>query len=799
MAVKGKGIVIPLIGDTKPLRASIASAKTSLKGLGKAVAAAGVAAGVAGAAFGASAVKDFAKFDKSVREVATLLGNVTDKQIKGLSKEIQNVSKDFGLAGEEVAKSFYDGISAGVPRENIDEFARQSAKLAIAGSTDIGTSVDLLTSAMNAYKIPMEEASRVSDIFFTVVKQGKTTIGELGAKLSNLAPVASAVGAPLESVTAWLAQLTLSGTPTAEATTQVRAALAELNKGQLAETFFDLSGKTFKQFTDEGGKLQQALQMIGEHAEETGTPMFQLASSVEAVQAVLGVTGANAEGFANVIDELGSSSGATEQAFKTMSDGIQTKLDKMRQHFEMFKVNVGDKLVEWGYAIWENLQPAIDKWLPVLEERFGGLIERFQGWAIDLPDKLAPAWEKVVATFRSVSEEFEGLDLGKTLAGVFDRLLETAVALAPAFLSLAVSMAKVMSALTPAILEAVTVLANAFANIVLRLTPLIEALAETEAAAVLLITAFATLKAIKLAGWATGIAGSLGVVTKSATGAGAAMTGGSIVGMGVAAKVVGVVGIVTALGYLIYQIPFVKSELDKLGRAFNWFSREALKTDTATKFLTSFKPAIRELTGLFGNLNKEASRFIGKQPVLLRQSTWRAQRMQPKGSVRQYEAAYDPNFQPVRNDPSDRRGHRWRAPQLDQGVPRDPKVRLGTKVPPRPINNFYKELQWDKKYNPQAYNRFVKDIKGRTLKRSQTHIPQLASGGIVREPTLAMVGERGPEAVVPLDRQSNMGVTNNFYITVEGGLDSSAEIGRRVAEALRKWQSRKGGVGLAGA
>lgn len=31
-------------------------------------------------------------------------------------------------------------------------------------------------------------------------------------------------------------------------------------------------------------------------------------------------------------------------------------------------------------------------------------------------------------------------------------------------------------------------------------------------------------------------------------------------------------------------------------------------------------------------------------------------------------------------------------------------------------------------------------------------IPQLASGGIVTEPTLALIGERGPEAVIPLDR-----------------------------------------------
>jgi len=34
-------------------------------------------------------------------------------------------------------------------------------------------------------------------------------------------------------------------------------------------------------------------------------------------------------------------------------------------------------------------------------------------------------------------------------------------------------------------------------------------------------------------------------------------------------------------------------------------------------------------------------------------------------------------------------------------------------------------------------------------------IPALAKGGIVNRPTLAMIGEDGPEAVVPLNKKNN--------------------------------------------
>jgi hypothetical protein len=49
-------------------------------------------------------------------------------------------------------------------------------------------------------------------------------------------------------------------------------------------------------------------------------------------------------------------------------------------------------------------------------------------------------------------------------------------------------------------------------------------------------------------------------------------------------------------------------------------------------------------------------------------------------------------------------------------------------------------------------------------------IPYLAKGGIVTSPTLAMIGEAGPEAVIPLNKAGAMG--NTYNITVNGALDS---------------------------
>jgi hypothetical protein len=73
---------------------------------------------------------------------------------------------------------------------------------------------------------------------------------------------------------------------------------------------------------------------------------------------------------------------------------------------------------------------------------------------------------------------------------------------------------------------------------------------------------------------------------------------------------------------------------------------------------------------------------------------------------------------------------------------------------------------------------------------SVPNIPMLAEGGIVNSPTLAMIGERGPEAVIPLNRAGGMG--GNYTINVNGGLASSAEIGQSVVNAIRAFNRSNG-------
>ena len=73
------------------------------------------------------------------------------------------------------------------------------------------------------------------------------------------------------------------------------------------------------------------------------------------------------------------------------------------------------------------------------------------------------------------------------------------------------------------------------------------------------------------------------------------------------------------------------------------------------------------------------------------------------------------------------------------------------------------------------------------------NIPGFADGGIVTRPQLAMVGEKGPEAIIPLSKMGGMG--GGITVNVTGGISTSAQIGQAVYDSLLQYKQVYGPLG----
>jgi hypothetical protein len=76
----------------------------------------------------------------------------------------------------------------------------------------------------------------------------------------------------------------------------------------------------------------------------------------------------------------------------------------------------------------------------------------------------------------------------------------------------------------------------------------------------------------------------------------------------------------------------------------------------------------------------------------------------------------------------------------------------------------------------------------------QNKTVRMAKGGIVTGPTNALIGEAGPEAVIPLSGK-NAGMGSTYNITVNAGIGTNgAQVGRDIVEAIRKYERTSGQV-----
>ena len=66
-----------------------------------------------------------------------------------------------------------------------------------------------------------------------------------------------------------------------------------------------------------------------------------------------------------------------------------------------------------------------------------------------------------------------------------------------------------------------------------------------------------------------------------------------------------------------------------------------------------------------------------------------------------------------------------------------------------------------------------------------------ADGGIVTSPVLGLVGEAGPEAIIPLDRAGSLGST--IVVNVTGTMMDPEGVAREVVKVLNDSQRRGGG------
>ena len=271
-----------------------------------------------------------------------------------MSRKILDLSTNTGKAATELTEATYQALSASVETSKAVGFVGDAVNLAKAGFTDTSTAVDTLTTVINSYKMSAEDALSVSDKLVQTQNDGKTTVGELGASMGTIIPIASSLNVNLDNVLTSYAIMTKQGIKTTDATTALKNTMSELSDegSTVAGILREKTGKTFGELMSEGASLGDVLNVLYEHVGGNGEAFKNLWGNMRAGTGALAIANAGAAGFSNELERMRGASGTVAAAL----EDLQTPSAKANKAINAVK-NTG---IELGGEFLGALTPGLE-------------------------------------------------------------------------------------------------------------------------------------------------------------------------------------------------------------------------------------------------------------------------------------------------------------------------------------------------------------------------------------------------------------------------------------------------------
>lgn len=403
--------------------------------------------GVAFSAIGAAAVGAFglairsaADFDEAMRNVSTLIDtNVID--LGELSQAVLDLPPAFGSA-TEMAMGLYKAISAGItdPKEAL-EVLSQAAMFAKANLADMGSSIDFLTTVLNAYALDASDATHVTDVFTRAITLGKTTGQELAQSMGMVIPVAANLKVPIEELAAALVVMTLQGI-------QTDHAVVSLN--QVLTTFLSPTSQAKKLAKELGIELsatairtkgmRQAIADLAMRIDRMNEgPLKDEAMSiffgnVRALRGILALTGEQAERFNRILGDLRNSAGQTARDFGKQEEATNKVFHALLSNIGRLQIEIGSQFLPAINSLLKGINFTIDRFRGMDDETKAliGTIELVGGSLLIFSGTFLLLAPRIVATTTAVRDLTVWLSGGRLLGAL--RAI-TGVAISPWFLA----------------------------------------------------------------------------------------------------------------------------------------------------------------------------------------------------------------------------------------------------------------------------------------------------------------------------------------------------------------------------
>lgn len=377
------------------------------------------------AAIGGIATKTAIDFDTQMSKVKALSGATGDEFDK-LRDKAREMGSKTAFTAKEAGEGFEYMALAGWDTKDMLNGINPILDLAAASALDLGTTSDIVTDALTAFGLSAKDAAHFSDVLAQTQSKSNTTTQMLGEAFKYVGPVAGAMGYKVEDVSVALGLMANNGIKASQGGTSLRNIMQRMaaptdkvaiamedlglslddgngNMKSFQEVMVDLRGafKNVKidqdQFKNSMSNLDQALadgviteKQYDQQTQELAKSAFGAEGALKAEAAstlagtkgmagLLAIVSASDEDFNKLTQDINNADGATSEMASTMLDNAGGSITIMKSALSELGIVIGDMVSPYVKSFAEFVTGLAEK-LSNMNPTLQGIIVGFLGF-----------------------------------------------------------------------------------------------------------------------------------------------------------------------------------------------------------------------------------------------------------------------------------------------------------------------------------------------------------------------------------------------------------------------------------
>lgn len=221
--------------------------------------------------------------------------------------------------------------------------------LAAASGEDLGTTSDIVTDALTAFKMEASESGQFADILAQTSASANTNVSLLGESFKYVAPLCGTLGYSAEDASIALGLMANAGIKGSQAGTALKTSLANLSAPTDRQSaMMDKLGISLQGSGDTMKSLRELmLDLRGSFGELSAVEQTAAASTIfgkEAMSGMLNIINASDEDFNKLVDSIDNCSGAAERMAAIQLDNYAGQITLLESATEGLSIAIGEVL-----------------------------------------------------------------------------------------------------------------------------------------------------------------------------------------------------------------------------------------------------------------------------------------------------------------------------------------------------------------------------------------------------------------------------------------------------------------------